>query len=83
LRRPAATFAIKDVEMSANLKWAHRYRLDLALEIAQLESGLRKVTQIIAGVPVDVTEQVLLLQKDRFAQLEEMVFASDSKTLAD
>ncbi len=59
--------------MSAGLKWAHRFRIDLAFEIAQLEFGLRRVTQNSGNGPVDITDQILALQKDRFEQLEEMI----------
>lgn len=59
--------------MSDGLKWARRLRLDLAFEIGQLEAGVRKVTQITAKGPVDVTEQTLRELKDRFEQLEELL----------
>lgn len=59
--------------MSDGLKWARRMRLDLAFEIAQLEAGVRKITQITTRGPIDVTEQTLVALKDRFAQLEAMI----------
>jgi hypothetical protein len=65
--------------MSASLKWTNRLRLDLAFEIAQLETGGRRVTQSMPGGPVDITEQVLEVLKDRFEQLEEIVLAPDQK----
>jgi hypothetical protein len=61
--------------MSDGLKWARRLRLDLAVEIEQLESGARKVTQITAKGPVDVTARTLAVVKDRFAQVEKMIAA--------
>lgn len=65
--------------MSASLKWAHRFRLDLAFEIGQLESGGRRVMQNTPSGPVDITDQVLEVLKDRFEQLEEIVFAPRDK----
>jgi hypothetical protein len=41
------------------------------------------VTQSTPGGPVDVTEQVLEVLKDRFEQLEEIVLAPDQKLQAD
>lgn len=69
--------------MSASLKWANRFRLDLAFEIGQLESGVRRVTQNTPSGPVDITDQVLTVLKDRFEQLEEIVFAPGDKQQAD
>ncbi len=65
--------------MSASLKWANRFRLDLAFEIAQLEAGGRRVTESTPSGPVDITDQVLAILKDRFEQLEEIVFAGGEK----
>ncbi len=65
--------------MSAGLKWANRFRLDLAFEIAQLKTGGRRVTQSTPSGPVDITDQVLAVLKDRFEQLEEIVFAPGDK----
>jgi hypothetical protein len=61
--------------MSDGLMWARRLRLDLAFEIEQLEAGVRKVTQITAQGPVDVTEQTTAALKDRFEQVEKMIAA--------
>jgi hypothetical protein len=57
------------------LKWARRLRLDLAFEIEQLETGVRKVTQMTAHGPVDVTEQTRIALKDRFEQVERLIAA--------
>jgi hypothetical protein len=65
--------------MSASLKWTNRLRLDLAFEIAQLETGGRRVTQSTPGGQVDVTDQVLEVLKERFEQLEEIVLAPGQK----
>ncbi len=65
--------------MSASLKWTNRFRLDLAFEIAQLETGGRRVTQSTPSGPVDVTDQVLEVLKERFEQLEEFVQAPGQK----
>lgn len=69
--------------MSASLKWANRFRLDLAFEITQLETGGRTVTQSTPSGAVDITDQVLAVLKDRFEQLEEIVFAPGDKQQAD
>jgi len=63
--------------LSDGLKWARRMRLDLAFEIQKLESGVRKVTEMSADGPIDVTSEVLALHKDRFEQLEELIEAFD------
>jgi hypothetical protein len=76
-------YNLKEAEMSASLKWANRFRLDLAFEIAQLESGVRRVTQSTPSGSVDITDQVLTVLKDRFEQLEEIVFAPGDKQQAD
>ncbi len=65
--------------MSASLKSANRFRLDLAFEIAQLESGVSRVTQNTPSGPVDIADQVLAVLQDRFEQLEEIVFAPRDK----
>ncbi len=59
--------------MSEGLKWAHRMRLDLAFEIQKLESGVRKVTEMSADGPADVTDKVLAAYRNRFELLEEMI----------
>ena len=69
--------------MPDGLKWARRLRLDLAIEIEQLESGLRNVTQITAQGPVDITEQTTATLKDRFEQLEKMIAAFGPASLYD
>ena len=48
-------------------------RLSLAFEIQQLESGIRTVTERTPQGLVDVTAQVLAMQKDRFGHLEELL----------
>jgi hypothetical protein len=63
--------------LSDGLKWARRLRLDLAFEIQKLDSGVRKVTDMTANGPVDVTRQVLAAQQERFEQLEEMIAGLD------
>lgn len=67
--------------MVAGLKWAHRYRLELAIEIAQIENGLRRVMQNTASGTVDISDQILSNAKDRFEQLEEMISALGSRPL--
>ena len=69
--------------MSEGLKWAHRLRLDLAFEIQKLESGVRKVTDMSADGPIDVTGQVLASYRDRFEVLEEMIEGLGSAVRAD
>jgi hypothetical protein len=69
--------------MSDGLKWARRLRLELAVEIEQMESGVRTVTQITAKGPVDITEQALAALKDRFEQLEDIIAAPGPSTLHD
>ena len=69
----------KEAEISASLKWANHFRLDLAFEIAQLEAGGRRVGQNTPSGPVDVTDQVREVLKDRFEQLEDVVFAPSDK----
>ena len=69
--------------MSDGLKWARRLRLDLAFEIQKLDSGVRKVTDMTANGPVDVTSQVLAAQQERFEQLEEMIAGFDRDARAD
>jgi hypothetical protein len=59
--------------LSEGLKWAHRMRLDLAFEIQKLESGVRKVTEMSADGPADVTDKVLAAYRNRFELLEEMI----------
>jgi hypothetical protein len=59
--------------MSESLRWAHRFRLELAVEIEQLASGGRKVLQVTANGPVDVTEQSLAALQERFAQVEKLI----------
>ena len=59
--------------MSEGLRWAHRFRLELAVEIEQLASGGRKVLQVTADGPVDVTEQSLAALQERFAQVEKLI----------
>lgn len=61
--------------MSDGLKWARRLRLDLAVEIQQLTSGARKVTQITAQGQIDVTAQTLAALQDRFTQIEKLIDA--------
>jgi hypothetical protein len=61
--------------MSESLRWAHRFRLELAVEIEQLASGGRKVLQVTANGPVDVTEQSLAALQERFAQVEKLIDA--------
>lgn len=65
-----------EIDMSADLKWAHRCRIDLAFEIEQLESGLRRVTQNTANGSVDITDKILAAQKCRFEQLEDIIAAA-------
>jgi hypothetical protein len=69
--------------MTASLKWARRLRLDLAVEIEQLESGLRKVIQKTPGGELDITDRVLAAQKIRFEQIEEMIAALGPTSLYD
>ncbi len=59
--------------MSDGLKWAHRLRLDLAIEIQQLANGVRKVTHVTANGAVDVSEQTLTTLQDRFEQVENLI----------
>jgi hypothetical protein len=59
--------------LSEGLKWAHRLRLDLAFEIQKLGSGVRKVTEMSADGPADVTDKVLVSYMERFELLEEMI----------
>jgi hypothetical protein len=61
--------------MSEGLKWANRLRLELAVEIEQLASGGRRVLQVTAAGPVDVTEQTLVTLQERFAQVEKLIDA--------
>jgi hypothetical protein len=61
--------------MSDGLKWARRLRLELAFEIEQLETGVRKVTHMTAHGSVDVTEQTVAALKDRFEQVEKLIAA--------
>jgi hypothetical protein len=61
--------------MSEGLRWANRLRLELAVEIGQLASGSRKVFQISAKGPVDVTEQTFAALQERFAQVEKLIDA--------
>jgi hypothetical protein len=65
--------------MPDGLKWARRLRLDLAVEIQQLANGDRKVTQITAQGPVDVTKQALAQLQDRFGHLENMIAALEPR----
>lgn len=65
--------------MSDGLKWARRLRLDLAVEIQQLANGVRKVTQVTAQGPVDVTEQTLATLQERFGHLEDMIAALEPR----
>jgi hypothetical protein len=59
--------------MSDGLKWVHRLRLDLAIEIQQLANGVRKITHFTANGPLDVTEQTLTTLQDRFEQVENLI----------
>ena len=70
--------AVED-HMSDGLKWARRLRLDLAVEIQQLANGVRKVTQVTAQGPVDVTEQTLATLQERFGHLEDMIAALEPR----
>lgn len=66
--------------MSDGLRWARRLRFDLAIEIQQLANGVRRVTQVTAQGPVDVTAETLAKLQDRFGDLEGMIAALESKT---
>ena len=66
--------------MSDGLKWARRLRLDVAVEIEQLASGVRTVTQVTAQGPVDVTAQTLATLQERFGGLEDMIAALEPRT---
>jgi len=59
--------------MSDIMKWAHRFRLELSFEIELLESGARKVLEATPEGDLDITQQVLAAQKDRFEHLEQMI----------
>lgn len=61
--------------MHEGLKFANRLRLDLAIEIRQLASGVRTVAQTGTGAPVDVTEHALAVAQERFAMLENLIAA--------
>jgi len=76
---PVLGKALED-HMSDGLKWARRLRLELAVEIQQLASGARKVTQVPAHGQVDVSAQTLATLQDRFGQLEDMIAALELKT---
>jgi hypothetical protein len=59
--------------MSDGLEWARRLRLETAVEIEQLSSGARKITQVTANGSFDITAQTIILLQDRFAQLENFI----------
>jgi len=59
--------------MQKGLKFANRLRLDLAIEIQQLASGVRNVTQATSSGPVDVTDQALAVSQERFTILEDLI----------
>lgn len=61
--------------MSDGLKWARRMRLELAIEIEQMERGLRIVTQITPQGPTDITVPAVDTLKKRFGQLEDLIAA--------
>lgn len=61
--------------MQEGLKFAHRLRLDLAVEIQQLANGVRNVTQTTAKGTVDVTEHALAVSQERFAMVEDLIAA--------
>ena len=61
--------------MSDGLKWARRMRLEIAIEIEQMERGLRIVTQITPQGPADITVQATDTLRQRFGQLENMIAA--------
>lgn len=61
--------------MSEVLKRAHRWRLEMAVEIEQLSSGLMVVTRSMPDGPVDITGDVLEIQKNRFGDLEDIIAA--------
>lgn len=73
----------REFSLSEGLKWAHRLRLDLAFEIQKLESGVRRVTDMTADGPIDVTGQVLASNRDRFELLEQMIEGLGSAARAD
>ena len=65
--------------MVADLKWAHRWRLELAVEIAQLDGGTRRVLQTAPEGTVDVTSQVVSTYRQRFEQLEAFIDATGTR----
>ncbi len=72
LRHTRSLRNLKRDRMSGALKQAHRWRLDLAVEIEQLSSGVRRVTHNTPDGPVDITGDSLEIQKRRFGNLEDM-----------
>ena len=62
--------------MSDGLKWARRMRLEIAIEIEQMERGLRIVTLITPHGPDDITVQAADALRQRFGQLENLIAAS-------
>lgn len=80
---PVASSASREFSLSEGLKWAHRLRIDLAFEIQKLQSGVRKVTDMAADGPTDVTDQVLALYRDRFELLEELIEGLGSAARSD
>ncbi len=61
--------------MQNGLRFANRLRLDLAVEIHQLASGVRSVTQVTANGRIDATEQTLTALQQRFALVEDLISA--------
>ena len=69
-----------DTRATATGVWQPTPVLELAVEIQQLASGARKVTQVTAHGQVDVSAQTLATLQDRFGQLEDMIAALELKT---